>query len=77
MAVTVHDGRMTAFDERSPNSSTTSSTVTIDRFAASTASFCTPTMPSRRTLPAWSARSAWMTAMSGRSAGTVASTSPV
>ena len=60
-----------------PQSSTTSSTVTMARLAASTASFCTPMMPSISTLPARSARCAWMIATSGRSAGTAASTSPV
>ena len=77
MAPTVQLGRITALGLRSPNSSTISSTVTSDRFAASTASFCTPTMPSIRTLPARSALSAWITATSGRIAGTAASSSPV
>ena len=59
------------------SSSTTSSTVTIERVAASTASFCTPVMPHIATLPARSACWAWMIATSGLRAGTAASVSPV
>src|SRR3954464_2855589 len=70
MAPTVQLGRITALGLRSPKSSTISSTVTSERFAASTASFCTPTMPSISTLPARSALSARITATSGRIAGT-------
>ena len=66
MAPTVQAGRITALKLRGPKSSTISSTVTIERLAASTASFCTPTMPSSITLPARSAFSAWMIATSGR-----------
>src|SRR5947207_3291890 len=76
MAPTVQLGRITALALRGPKSSTISSTVTSERFAASTASFCTPTMPSMSTLPARSALSAWITATSGRIAGTAASRSP-
>ena len=47
------------------------------RRAASTASFCTPTMPSISTLPSRSAFCAWTMVTSGRSAGTHASSSPV
>ena len=57
--------------------STISSTVISDRFAASTASFCTPRMPHICTLPVRSARCAWMIVTSGASAGTAVSTSPV
>ena len=57
--------------------STTSSTVTSTRSAASTASFCTPTMPHSCTLPARSARWAWITVTSGLTAGTAVSSSPV
>ena len=45
-----------------------SSTVTRERFAASTASFCTPAIPHSWTLPCRSARWAWITATSGFSA---------
>ena len=47
------------------------------RRAASTASFCTPMIPSTSTLPARSAFCACTIATSGRSAGTHASVSPV
>ena len=57
--------------------STTSSTVTSARFAASTASFWTPVMPQNWTLPARSARWAWTIATSGFSAATAVSVSPV
>ena len=57
--------------------STTSSTVTSARFAASTASFWTPLMPQSWTLPARSARWAWMIVTSGFSAATAVSVSPV
>jgi len=77
IAPTAQFGRITALGLRGPKSSTISSTVTIERFAASTASFCTPTIPSRRTLPSASAFWAWMTATSGLRAGTQASDSPV
>ena len=77
MAVTVQCGSTQALNDLGPRSSTISSTVTSERLAASTASFCTPTMPSSSTLPARSAFCAWITALSSRMAGTVASTSPV
>ena len=44
-APTTQDGRITAFVPTPSNRSTTSSTVTSARRAASTASFCTPMMP--------------------------------
>ena len=58
-------------------SSTISSTVTSSTWAASAASFCAPTMPRSSTLPFASAFCAWRMVTSGRSAGTVARTSPV
>ncbi|MCY1381461.1 hypothetical protein D9M69_693710 [compost metagenome] len=70
-------GSTTELGDGGASSSTISSTVTIDRLAASTASFCTPTMPSMSTLPFRSARWAWMIVTSGRIAGTAASTSDV
>jgi hypothetical protein len=57
--------------------STRSSTVTMERFAASTASFCTPTMPHSRTFPLASAFCAWMTETSGRTEGVAAKASCV
>ena len=51
--------------------------MTTDRCAASTASFCTPVMPHSWTLPARSARWAWITVTSGRRAATAVSSSPV
>jgi hypothetical protein len=51
--------------------------VTTDRDAASTASFCTPVIPQYCTFPARSARCAWITVTSGRSAATAVSVSPV
>ena len=59
------------------SSSTISSTVTSSTRAASAASFCAPTMPRSRTLPARSAFCACRIVTSGLSAGTVASASPV
>ena len=59
------------------SSSTTSSTVTIERLAASTASFWTPESPQSWTLPCLSACWAWMIATSGLMARTAVSFSPV
>ena len=75
-APTTHEGRTTEFGGAF-RSSTISSTVTIERFAAITASFCTPTTPHISTLPLRSAFCAWITVTSGRCAGTAASFSPV
>ena len=68
---------MTTPPGRSSSSGTISSTVTIARCEASTASFCTPVMPHICTFPASSACWAWMMPTSGRSASTAASSSPV
>ena len=73
----VQRGRMQAFAPAPSKASTTSSTVTTARRAASAASFCTPMIPSMRTLPSRSAFWAWMMVTSGRSAGTAVSVSPV
>ena len=71
-----HAGRTHALGHAS-SESTTSSTVTMARFAARTASFCTPRIPQRSTLPFRSAFCAWMIVTSGLTAGVAASTSPV
>src|SRR6185437_9739056 len=68
---------MTMPPARGVSSSTIRSTVTSERAAASTASFCTPGIPQSWTLPSRSASWAWTIATSGRSAGTAASSSPV
>ena len=77
MAPMVQLGRITALRLRAPKSSTISSTVTSERFAASTASFCTPTMPSMQHVAVAVGLERVDHATSGRIAGTAASRSPV
>ena len=73
----MHQPGITTPPGRGSSSSTIRSTVTSDRAAASTASFCTPGMPHSCTFPARSASCACTIATSGRSAGTATSSSPV
>ena len=75
-SVTTQFGSTTALGHGS-SASTSSSTVTSERLAASTASFCTPVEAPHLTLPSRSARCAWTTATSRSSAGTAVSCSPV